>query len=431
MELFAERRGRLLDALSGAAIFAAAPVTIRNNDVEHAYRQASDLYYLTGFEEPEAVLVLSKTHPEHRAALFVRPRDPEREVWDGPRAGVEGATKRCGVDISYPIEELAKRLPDYLTDASELVYELAKSSTLDEHVHAAINKARARGRSPKCWPKKIIHPEDVLHELRLVKTPSELSAMRKAAALTKEGHLLAMSMAKPGLYEYEIEAAMSACWRSRGSARVAYGSIVGAGPNATVLHYLANNRRLEDGELLLIDAGCEWNYYACDVTRTFPVNGVFSEAQRRLYEVVLDAQLAAIAESKPGSTVESIHKVCVRHLVDGMLRLGLLTGDAGEIIEKERFKRYYMHRTSHWLGMDVHDVGAYFVNREARPLAPGMVLTIEPGLYVAADDEQAPPELRGIGIRIEDDILITEDGHEDLTAAIPKQIDDVERACRG
>jgi Xaa-Pro aminopeptidase len=427
--MFAERRRRVLDAMEGAAIVAAAPVNIRNNDVEYEYRQDSDMYYLTGFEEPESVLVLSKVHPKHRAVLFVRPRDKEREQWDGERAGVEGAKERCAVDAAFPISELRKRLPEYLHGARELVLELGKWREIDSLVLSAIQQVRARGRSAKPWPGVIVHPEAVWHEMRLFKDPAEVRAMRRAAQITSDAHAAAMATTCAAKNEYQVDAVIREVFRDNGSPRAAYPPIVGSGPNATVLHYRQNRRPMADGELLLVDAGCEYDYYASDVTRTFPVNGRFSEPQRRVYQAVLTAQLAAIAEARPGGTVERIHEVALASLVEGLIDMGLVSGSVEEVIANESYKRYYMHRTSHWLGMDVHDVGAYFVKGEPRKLAPGMVLTIEPGIYVAMNDEQAAAEYRGIGVRIEDDVLIVEDGNEVLTEAAPKTIDAVERAC--
>jgi Xaa-Pro aminopeptidase len=446
MDVFGERRRRVLAAIDGVAIVPSAPVTIRNNDVEHEYRQDSDFFYLTGFDEPESLLIITSAHPQHRAVLFVRPRDPEREVWDGARAGVDGARDQCGVDAAYPIAELRKRLPEYLTGARNLYYELGRSRALDDRLLAAVAQVRGKGRSPKPWPFTVRHPEPLWHEMRLVKDAHEIDTMRRAAAITAEAHQAAMDLATDGRREFEIDAAMRQVFRRGGAERPAYTPIVGSGPNATVLHYRAGERAMSAGELLLIDAGCEYRYYASDVTRTYPVAGRFSDAQRAIYEVVLAAQLAAIAEARPGSTIDAIHETTVRHLVEGMLRIGLLSGDADAIIKDESYKRYYMHRTSHWLGLDVHDVGAYYVDGKSRPLVPGMVLTIEPGIYVAESDPpsggngagdkpgvaaQGPPpdRFRGIGVRIEDDILITADGHEVLTSAIPKLPDDVERAC--
>jgi Xaa-Pro aminopeptidase len=431
MELFAERRRRLVEQIDGVAVIAAAPVALRNNDVEHDYRQDSDLYYFTGFEEPDSVLVLSSVHPEHRAVMFVRPLDAERELWNGARAGIEGAKERCGLDAAYPIEELAERLPGYFCGADHLYYEIGKQPRLDATVLEAVGQARGKGRTPTRWPQAIHHPEPLWHEMRMVKDDHEIAGLRRAIEITGQAHARAMAQAEPGVWEYQIEAELGAVFRRHGSPRCAYATIVGSGPNATVLHYHANDRQVQPGELVLVDAGCELDYCAADVTRTFPVDGRFSDAQRKLYEVVLDAQLAAIAEAKPGTTIEAIHQQCLNRLVEGMMSLGLLEGSRDEIIETETYRRYFMHRSSHWLGMDVHDVGAYFVGGKAKELGPGMVLTIEPGLYVAAGDERAPAELRGVGIRIEDDILITADGVEVLSAAIPKTIDEVERACQG
>ncbi|MBM4359394.1 MAG: aminopeptidase P N-terminal domain-containing protein [Deltaproteobacteria bacterium] len=428
--MFADRRGRLLEAIRGVAIVASAPVTIRNNDVEHEYRQDSDMQYLTGFEEPDSVLVLSRVHPEHRAVLFLRERDKEREQWDGFRLGVEGAVEKLGVDAAFPIGELRKRLPEYLTGAPELVYELGKRPDLDAIVLAAINQVRARGRAVKPWPRSLVHPDGPLHELRLIKSEAELDRMRRAAAISAEAHHEAMRRAGPGRDEYEIDALLRHVFRSGGAAREAYPPIVGSGVNATVLHYRENRRRMEDGDLLLLDAGCEYEHYAADITRTFPVNGRFSPAQRAVYQAVLDAQLAAIEETKPGSTIERVHQVALHTLIVGMLRIGLLSGTVDSVLADESYKRFYMHRTSHWLGMDVHDVGAYFVGGEPRAFVPGVVLTIEPGIYVSAHDDEVAPEFRGLGVRIEDDVLVTASGHEVMTAAAPKTIDEIERACQ-
>lgn len=427
--MFADRRRRVLEAIRGVAIVAAAPVTLRNNDVEHEYRQDSDMQYLTGFEEPESVLVLSKVHPEHRAVIFLRTRDREREQWDGYRLGVDDAKERLGVDAAFPISELHKRLPEYLSGADELVYELGKWRDLDGQILSAITRVRARGRAVKPWPRTIRHPDEVWHELRFVKDEVELAHLRRAAAISSEAHVAAMRAAAPGRHEYEIDAVLREAFRRGGASREAYPPIVGSGVNATILHYRENRRRMEDGDLLLIDAGCEYEYYAADITRTFPVNGRFTAPQRAVYEAVLAAQLAAIDATRPGATIESVHDVTLRTLVEGMIAIGLLTGSAEEAIRNEAYKRFYMHRTSHWLGMDVHDVGSYFVDGAPRPFVPGVVLTIEPGIYVSADDQTVKPEFRGIGVRIEDDVLVTADGHEVLTAATPKTVADIERVC--
>jgi Xaa-Pro aminopeptidase len=428
--IYAKRRAALLAAMGdGVLVLFATGTAIRNNDVEHEYRQDSDLYYLTGFDEPDAVLVLSTVHPDG-FALFVRPRDPEREVWDGARAGVDGAVRDFGANVAYPVSELAEKLPDWLENADRLFYRLGRDRAQDDIMLRAIERTRPRARRGSSYPTQIIEPATVLHEMRRLKEPAEIELMVRAIDITREAHLAAMAAAKPGMYEYEVEAILRNVFRKRGSERAAYAPIVGSGPNATVLHYHKNGRRMEDGDLLLVDAGTEYGYYAADVTRTFPVGGTFSSAQRAIYELVLAAQDASIAATRPGATVDDVHLASVRVLVEGMVALGLVPGPVDEAIKDERYKRYYMHKTSHYLGMDVHDVGRYFENGKARPLEPGVVITVEPGLYVAAHDEQAPAEYRGIGVRIEDDVLVTNDGHRVLSEAIPRRVADVERACR-
>jgi len=424
--MFAARRKALLDAMGeGVLILSSPPTFIRNNDVEHEYRQGSDLYYLTGFDEPESVLVLSTKHAQ-RAVLFLRPRDPERETWDGPRLGVERAPDALGLDAAYPIAELDTRLPDYLENVASVHYRLGLDRRFDERLLAALDAVRLRTRrTGGDYPTAIVDPGALLHEMRLRKSDDEIATMRKAAEITREAHLAAMRAARPGRYEYEVEAELLRTFRTHGSERAAYGSIVGSGPNATILHYRKNDRRLEEGDLLLIDAGAEYGYYASDVTRTFPVSGRFSEPQRAIYQLVLDAQLAAIEAVRPGTTLDQIHDTTVSVLVDGLLALGLLQGDKAEVLARGDYKRFYMHRTSHWLGMDVHDVGRYHRAGAPRPLEPGFVLTIEPGLYIAADAD-VDPRYRGIGVRIEDDILVTPDGARNLTFDIPKQAADLE-----
>jgi Xaa-Pro aminopeptidase len=431
-ELFAMRRAAVLDAIGAkgedaVAVLPAAPVYPRNNDVDHDYRQDSDLYYLTGFVEPDSVLVLSARG--RKTTLFVRTRDPEREIWDGPRAGVEGAKATFGADEAFPIKDLDEGLPKLFENVSRVYYRLGRNRTFDDTLLRAIDKTRGRFRSGVFWPTEVIDPAEVVHEMRMFKATSDLDAMKNAVAITGEAHMRAMRTAKPGMHEYEVEALLLETFRRRGSERPAYGSIVGSGSNATVLHYRANNRKIGDHDLLLIDAGCEYDYFASDVTRTFPVSGKFTKEQQAIYELVLEAQDAGIAASRPGATLEEVHNQSVRILTAGLVRLGLLSGSVDEIIEKEGYKPFYMHRTSHWLGMDVHDVGAYFVGGKPRPLEPGMVLTVEPGIYIAPDYDKVAPEWRGIGVRIEDDILVTDGAPTNLTGSIPKSVADVERAC--
>jgi Xaa-Pro aminopeptidase len=430
-ESFARRRDEFFDAMavaspSAVAVLPAAPVFLRNGDVDHEYRQDSDFFYLTGFDEPESVLVLDAQ--ERKTLLFVRPRDRDREVWDGPRAGVEGAREIHGADEAFVIAELEEKLPTFLQNHRRVYYRLGRNRGNDERMLGAIDRVRGRQRTGVTAPTELVDPGDILHEMRLRKSPIEIETMRAAVGITRQAHELAMGRTRPGMYEYEVEALLLDTFRRGGSERPAYGSIVGSGPNACVLHHRKNDRRIGAGELLLIDAGCEYGYYASDVTRTFPVGRDFSREQQAIYELVLDAQLEGIAATRPGATLDEIHKLAVERITRGLLRLGLLSGEPEKIVETEGYKRFFMHRTSHWLGMDVHDVGTYFVGGKPRRLEPGMVLTVEPGLYIAPNDDTVGPEWRGIGVRIEDDVLVSESGPEVLTAGIPKTVDEVRRA---
>jgi Xaa-Pro aminopeptidase len=430
-ETFARRRAAFLDAMAAAspsavAVLPAAPVFVRNNDVDHDYRQDSDFFYLTGFDEPESVLVLDAE--QRKITLFVRPRDRDREVWDGPRAGIEGA-KELGADDSFVMSELDDKLPGLLQNRRRLYYRLGANRAFDDRVLGAIDRVRRKQRLGITAPTEVVEPGAALHEMRLRKSPLEIETMRTAVRITREAHELAMSRTRPGMYEYEVEALLLDTFRRHGSERPAYGSIVGSGPNACVLHHRKNDRRIDRGELLLIDAGCEYGYYASDVTRTFPVGRAFSREQQAIYELVLEAQLEGIAATRPGATLEGIHRRSVELITGGLVRLGLLVGEPEKLIETEGYKRFFMHRTSHWLGMDVHDVGAYFERGKPRLLEPGMVLTVEPGIYIAPDDATVPAEWRGIGVRIEDDVQVTTSEPEVLTDGIPKSVAEVLRAC--
>lgn len=410
----------------GVAIVPAAPVAFRNSDVEHEYRQDSDLYYLTGFDEPESVLVLTGAHAEHRSVLFVRPRDPERETWDGPRAGVDGAQARFGADAAFPIAELAERLPQLLENVERLHYRVGANRQFDDVVFEAMRKVRAKIRAGKFAPREIVDSATLLHAMRLRKSAAELETMAEAARISREAHATAMEIALPGVHEYEVQAELLRVFRKHGAERPAYGSIVASGPNATILHYRRNDRQMQQGDLLLIDAGAEYGYYASDVTRTFPVSGKFSPAQRAIYDVVLAAQRTAIAAVRPGARYTAVHDAALEVLTRGLVELGLVAGPVEDAIREERYKPYFMHRTSHWLGMDVHDVGEYWVDGAPRALEPGVVLTVEPGLYVA-QDAACDPRWRGIGVRIEDDVVVTESGQRVLTTGIPKDPDEIER----
>jgi Xaa-Pro aminopeptidase len=431
-DLYPKRKHAFLEAIAAkgddsVAVFASAPVFTRNNDVEHEYRQDSDLFYLTGFAEPQSVLVLDGS--AKKATMFVRPRDPERETWDGPRAGVDGVKEHFAADEAFTIDKLAEELPKLFQNKKRLYYRLGQNRAMDDKVLEAVDRARARAKLGFSWPVEIVDPGTILHEMRLFKNAEDLGAMRRAADITAEAHVRAMKSTKSGMHEFQVEALLLETFRMHGSERPAYGSIVGSGSNATILHYRQNNRKMEDGELLLIDAGCEYDYYASDVTRTFPVSGKFSKEQQAIYELVLDAQEAGIEKTRKGSSLEQIHATCVDVITRGLVKLGLLSGPVDQLIKDEAYKPFFMHKTSHWLGMDVHDVGNYYVGGKARPLEAGMVLTVEPGIYISKDYDKVAPEWRGIGVRIEDDILVTEGDPDNLTKSIPKTVSELERAC--
>jgi Xaa-Pro aminopeptidase len=431
MNVFADRRKALLERLDGALVLPAAPEVIRNSGVHHEYRQHSDVHYLTGFDDPGSVLVISPKHPEHKFVLFIRPKDPVIEVYDGPRPTPEQVTAKYGVDASYTMGKFDEKIVELLKGHQRLYYELGANRSFDERMLRAVSSIRGKGRRGNAvWPSEFVEVErSGLHDLRLIKSEAELVSMRRAAAITRDAHLGAMRLAAPGRWEYEVDAHIRGTFMSQGSPRGAYTPIVASGPNATILHYHGSTRRMQDGELLLIDAGCEYDYYASDVTRTFPVNGKFSPAQRRIYDLVLQAQLAAIHAVKPGTNIDAIHEIALEIMVRGLMEEKLLTGSIQEIMEKETYKTFCPHRSSHWIGMDVHDVGLYYLNDKPRTLEPGMVFTIEPGIYISPDAKDVPAEYLGIGVRIEDDILVTDSGFENLTADIPKQPEDVERVC--
>ena len=422
------RREEFMGRIAGGiAIFPAAPTAIRNSDVEHPYRQDTDFFFLTGFEEPNAVTVLTPDHPEHKYVLFVQPKDREREVWTGWRAGPESALRDYGADAAFTIDKLDEELPKLAQRADRIYYRFGGDPTFDERLIGLIRHFQRVRQREGTGPTSVIDPAEILHEMRLIKNPVELETLRKAIDITCEGHLATMGAVKPGAYEFEIDAVIGYTFRRNGSPRAGYASIVGSGANATVLHYTTNNKRIEDGDLVLIDAGAEFGYYTGDVTRTLPANGRFSKEQSQLYELVLEAQVQAISSVRPGNTFVEPHDRAVRVLTEGLVRVGLLNGDVEKLIEEGAFKKFYMHRTCHWLGMDVHDAGPYKVADEWRILAPGMVLTVEPGIYIAEDLDEVNPRFRGIGIRIEDDVLVTETGHEVLSARVPKSIEEIER----
>ena len=408
------------------AIIASAHEATRSNDTHYRYRQDSDFYYLTGFDEPEAIAIIAPARAQ-KYTLFVRPRDPEREVWDGRRAGVEGAKSEYGADEAFPISEFAEKLGDFLNGANSLYYRIGNGNAeLDETIVNRIRRMRALERRGVRAPEAIIDTGTIIHELRLFKSDEEIELMQRAADIASEGHIAAMKTARPGMMEYEIEALIEYTFRKNGASAPAYTSIVGGGANATVLHYINNDAVLQDGDLLLIDAGAEFHGYASDITRTFPVNGRFTEAQRDIYDLVLEAQLACIEMVRPGSRPQEINKRSVEVLTAGMIRLGLLKGDQETLIKEEKYKQFYMHTIGHFLGLDVHDVGRYHIKDESRPLEPGMVMTVEPGIYISPSTKEIPEKYLGIGVRIEDDVLVTEDGNRILSSKAPKQVEELE-----
>jgi Xaa-Pro aminopeptidase len=424
---FARRRARLLKKMGrdSVAILPAAPQRPRNRDVDYPYRQDSDFLYLTGFPEPEAVAVLAPGREDGEYILFSRERDPAMETWNGRRAGQQGALDEYGADQAFPIGDLDKVLMEILEGCGRVYYTLGLNPEFDRRVIGWFNQLRGRARGGFRPPSEIVALEHLLHEMRLRKSRSELAVMRRAAEISAEAHKRAMRLCRPGMNEYELEAVFLGEFRRHG-AEPSYPSIVGGGENACILHYTENNAELRDGDLVLIDAGAEVEGYAADITRTFPVNGRFSKEQRAIYDLVLKAQKAAIAKVRPGNHWDEPHRAAVRVLTRGLVELGLLKGSTARLIKDGAYKTYYMHRTGHWLGMDVHDVGDYKVGGQWRVFQPGMVLTVEPGLYIAPGTKGTRKRWWGIGVRIEDDVVVTRDGCRVLTEAVPKEAEEIE-----
>jgi len=430
---FAQRREQLMSRIGkGVAIFRSAPLAVMHNDVEYNFRQDSDFFYLTGFDEPQAVAVLAPHHEEHKFVLFVQPKDPDKETWTGYRVGVEAAKEQFGADAVFSIEELPEKLPEYVTGADRIYYRLGRDRPFTDRILSLWQRLMQSYPKRGTGPIAIEDPAPILHGMRQIKSATELDLMRQAARIAEEAHNRAIAYAKPGVFEYQVQAEIEHTFRLSGAAGPAYPSIVASGANACILHYTENTRQMQDGELLLIDAGCAYGYYNSDITRTFPVNGRFTEEQRILYEIVLEAQKQAIAQVSPGNPYNQIHDTAVSVIVDGLMDLGLLQGDKEEIIKEEKYKPFYMHRTGHWLGLDVHDVGIYQHGETAHNLEPGQVTTVEPGIYIKPDikpvegQPEVPERWLGIGIRIEDDVLVTTQGHEVLTAGVPKEVSDLE-----
>ena len=425
--MFAERRERVREAMGDGAIaiFVGAGLVTRSMDTEFPFRQDSDFWYLTGFSHPNAIAVL-RTDDGPAYTLYVEPRDATAETWTGYRPGTEGAIADFAADAAFERDGFLRDLPKLVGGASRVFHVLGRDTDVDRCITDTVEELRRRSRQGVAPPESIVDPRGIVHEMRLVKSAEEIEVMRRAAAISAEAHSAAAALAHPDHHEYELEAALEYTFRRRGSRGPAYTTIVGGGRNATVLHYVTNDCTLTDGSAVLIDAGCELEGYASDVTRTYPVGGRFSAPARDVYEIVLAAQQASLELCRPGSTLPQIHDAAVAVLVDGLIAQGVLTGDAEDLIKNEKHRPYYMHGTSHWLGLDVHDVGSYRKDGAPRVLEPGMVFTVEPGLYFAEALEEVDERLRGIGVRIEDDVVITADGHENLNTALPKHPDEIE-----
>ncbi|WP_026469861.1 Xaa-Pro aminopeptidase [Alkanindiges illinoisensis] len=423
---FAYRRARLLEQMGddAIAIIATRAEMYRNRDADYKFRADSSFYYLTGFAEPEAVAVL-QTGSDQLYTLFCRERNREMEIWNGLRAGTEGAVSQYAADQAFTIEQLDEQIISLLSGKKRLYVRLGQDAAFDLRVIGWLKKIAANQRQGGQGPVEIIQLDSLLDEMRLFKDAHEIDLMHRAAQISAQAHVRAMQQVKPGMMEYQLEAELLYIFAQNGC-QTAYNSIVGGGANGCILHYVENNQPLKDGDLVLIDAGAELDHYAADITRTFPVNGKFSPEQKALYELVLKAQLAAIEATKPGNHYRLPHETAVKILTKGLVELGLLQGDIDELIASEAYRQFYMHGTGHWLGMDVHDVGSYKLNNEWRPYQPGMVVTVEPGLYIAPDDETVEARWRGIGIRIEDDVLVTESGNEVLTKDVPKTVEEIE-----
>jgi Xaa-Pro aminopeptidase len=425
---YAKRRRALMAQMSpnSIAIIPCAPVTVRNRDVEHPYRQDSDFYYLSGFDEEHACLVLIPGREHGEYVLFCQEKIKEQEIWTGRRVGPEAALEQLGCDDAFPISDIDDILPGLIEGKDRIFANLGVSPEFDRQLMQWVNHIKTQVRNGATPPHEFSALDHLLHEQRLIKSDAEIAVMQKAAEISAEAHTRAMQVVKPGMREYQLEAELMQIFMAAGSRWPAYPSIVGSGENACILHYTRNDDVIGDNELILIDAGCELDYYASDITRTFPSSGKFTDPQRKLYQLVLDAQYAAIAVTKPGNHWNQPHEAAVKVLTEGLVHYGLLEGDVDDLIENLAYRQFYMHKTGHWLGMDVHDVGEYRLEGEWRELVPGMVLTIEPGLYIAPDDDTVDPMWRGIGIRIEDDVVVTKDGCTILSRDVVKEIADIE-----
>ncbi|MEN9465151.1 MAG: hypothetical protein RL217_1332 [Pseudomonadota bacterium] len=425
---YGKRRKELMSLMApnSIAIIPCAPATIRNRDVEHPFRQSSDFYYLSGFAEEQACIVLIPGREQGQYVLFCQEKIKEKEIWTGRRVGPEAAPALLNCDDAFPSSDIDDILPGLIEGKDRVYANLGVSKEFDSQLMSWVNHIKAQVRNGSVPPREFSALDPLLHEMRLIKSKAEIALMQEAATISAKAHMRVMALTRPGMYEYQLEAELMRDFMAAGSRWPAYPSIVGAGENACILHYTQNDAQIQDGDLILIDAGCELDYYASDITRTFPANGKFSAPQKALYQLVLDANLAATAAVKAGAHWNDPHDAAVRVLTTGLVQLGLLIGEVDALIESGAYRQFYMHKTGHWLGMDVHDVGDYRIDGHWRELEEGMVLTIEPGLYIAPDDETIEAKWRGIGIRIEDDVVVTKKGCTVLTASVVKEVAQIE-----
>jgi Xaa-Pro aminopeptidase len=419
---------------NSVAIIPAAREAVRSHDTHYRYRQNSDFFYLTGFEEPEAIAVIAPGR-DKKFTMFVRPRDLDAEIWNGYRSGVEGAVKDYNADEAFPISEFDEKLQEIMDGPDVLYYAFGHTSAeMDQKIIRQITSMRETNRKPLEPPRTIVDPSTILHEMRVIKSEAEIEIMQTAADIAADAHVEAMKSVRPGMKEYEVEAMLEAYFRKHGASGSSYTSIIGSGGNATVLHYISNQDELKDGDLLLVDAGAEYQGYASDITRTFPINGKFTQAQRDIYDLVLKTQKSCVDMVRPGVRLEDLKTHSIELLTEGMVELGLLKGDPKKLIEEKKYMQFYMHNLGHYLGIDVHDAGRYYFNGESRPAEVGMVMTIEPGLYISPDTSRIPDDFNkdipekylGIGVRIEDDVLVTENGSRVLTHRVPKDAEEIE-----
>ena len=425
---FSERRSELSKKVldDSAIIVASSPVKSRISDTDYLYRQDSNFYYLSGYEEPESILLIRPYAKKDNFIIFCRDRDPLKEQWDGFRSGQKGAVKDFGANKSLSISSADSLMPELLEGAKNIYYSMSSPCGLDKRINAWVDQIRLNTRAGAEPPQNLLSLDSIIHEMRLLKSDEEIEVMKQAAEITTEAHIRAMKAVKPGMFEYQLEAEYLYAFNKNGARAPAYNSIVGGGNNACILHYAENNSELKDGDVVLVDAGCEYKYYASDVTRTFPVNGSFTEEQKQIYSVVLEAHKQSMDQLQPGNKWNLAHEKSVEVIVEGLIDLGIIKSSKQEAIDTGEYSKFYMHRIGHWLGMDVHDVGSYKQDGDWRDLEPGMVMTIEPGIYILDSLEGVEDKWKGIGVRIEDDVLVTKEGFEVLTPDIPRSIEEVE-----